>query len=97
VRRSLSLDTQSKVAEIEHFSDLIEFFSEKTVTDGRRVARFFLLQHTKTGKNIPNDHKFTKRPQNRASGRKFYQMTLKCTGICHYKAFHKLPKLVFLV
>jgi hypothetical protein len=51
------------VAEIEHFSDLIEFFSEKTVTDGRRVARFFLLQHTKTGKiyqttiNLPNGHK----------------------------------------
>jgi hypothetical protein len=22
-----------------------------------RVARFFLVQHTKTGKNIPNDHK----------------------------------------
>jgi hypothetical protein len=22
-----------------------------------RVARFFLVQHTKTGKNIPNNHK----------------------------------------
>jgi hypothetical protein len=23
-----------------------------------RVARFFLVKHTKTGRNIPNDHKF---------------------------------------
>jgi hypothetical protein len=29
-----------------------------------RVARIFLMQHTKTGKNIPNDHKI-------------YQMALK--------------------
>jgi hypothetical protein len=31
-----------------------------------RVARFFWVQHTKTGKNIPNNHKI-------------YRMTTKCT------------------
>jgi hypothetical protein len=25
-----------------------------------RVARFFVVQHTKTGKNLPNDHKIYK-------------------------------------
>jgi hypothetical protein len=29
----------------------------KSYESGSRVARFFLLQHTKTGKNKPNDHK----------------------------------------
>jgi hypothetical protein len=27
-----------------------------------RVARFFLVQHTETGKNIPNGQKYTKCP-----------------------------------
>jgi hypothetical protein len=27
-----------------------------------RVARFFLVQHTKTGKNVPNDEKRCQRP-----------------------------------
>jgi hypothetical protein len=45
-----------------------------------RVARFFFVQHTKTGKNIPNNHKiyqiatkYTKLPQNRPKGYKIYQ------------------------
>jgi hypothetical protein len=38
-----------------------------------RVARFFLAQHTKTGKNIPNDHKNPKCPQNRPNGHKICQ------------------------
>jgi hypothetical protein len=29
----------------------------KKVTLGSRVARFFLVQYTKTGENIPNDYK----------------------------------------
>jgi hypothetical protein len=43
-------------------------------------AMFFLAQHTKTRKNIPNDHKmypmamkFTNWPQNIANGNKIYQ------------------------
>jgi hypothetical protein len=45
-----------------------------------RVARFFLVQNTKTGKNIPNDHKiyhmditYLQWPQNRPNGHKIYQ------------------------
>jgi hypothetical protein len=45
-----------------------------------RVARFFLVQNTKTGKNIPNNHKinqiemkYFQRPLNRPNGDKIYQ------------------------
>jgi hypothetical protein len=45
-----------------------------------RVARFFLVQHTKTGKNIPNNHKiyqlatkYTKWQYNRPNGHKMNQ------------------------
>jgi hypothetical protein len=45
-----------------------------------RVARFFLVQNTKTGENIPNLHelyqisiKYNKRPQNGLSVYKIYQ------------------------
>jgi hypothetical protein len=46
----------------------------------RRVAIFFLVQNTKTGENIPNDHKiyqmalkFFQWPQNTPNGHKIYQ------------------------
>jgi hypothetical protein len=32
-------------------------FPDLTIPRRTRVARFFLVQHTKTGENIPNDHK----------------------------------------
>jgi hypothetical protein len=45
-----------------------------------RVARLFLVQHTKNGKYIPNDHrieriasKYTEWPQNIPNGHKMYQ------------------------
>jgi hypothetical protein len=34
-----------------------DFFRIKLATKLTRVARFILVQHTKTGKNIPNNHK----------------------------------------
>jgi hypothetical protein len=37
------------------------------------VARFFLLQHTKTGENKPNNQKYIKWPQNIPNGRKIYR------------------------
>jgi hypothetical protein len=33
-------------------------------TGKSRVARFFLIQHTKTGKNIPNNHKLNQKATN---------------------------------
>jgi hypothetical protein len=36
-----------------------------------RIARFFLVQHTKTGKNIPNNHK------NIPNVYKIYEMAVK--------------------
>jgi hypothetical protein len=48
-----------------------------------RVARFFLAQHTKTKKNLPNDHKisqiantYTKWTENLPNGHKIYQHLL---------------------
>jgi hypothetical protein len=41
-----------------------------------RVARFFLVQHTKTGKNTPKREKYTKWPQNRPNGCKIDQMAV---------------------
>jgi 3'-phosphoadenosine 5'-phosphosulfate sulfotransferase (PAPS reductase)/FAD synthetase len=46
-----------------------------------RVARFFLVQHTKTGKNVPENHKYVNK------------MTTKYTNIVHCKIFPNLPKL----
>jgi hypothetical protein len=39
-----------------------------------KVARFFLGQHTQTGKiYLPNNHKYTKWPYNIPNGHKIYQ------------------------
>jgi hypothetical protein len=51
---------------------------------GTRVARFFLAQHTKTGKPYQNDHKIDK-------------MAIKLNNIFHCKTLQNLPKLAFLV
>jgi hypothetical protein len=71
-----------------------------------RVARFFLVQHTKTGENVPNDHtyvKYTTWPQNIPHGHKIYQMVvkreqigIKCIDIFHCKILQNLPKFGFL-
>jgi hypothetical protein len=53
----------------------------RSVTDYYlRVARFFLVQHTKTGENIPNNHKiyqmarkYTRWPKNRPNCHEIYQ------------------------
>jgi hypothetical protein len=37
-----------------------------------RVARLFFIQHTKTGENIPNNHKISK-----MATKYLYQMTVK--------------------
>jgi hypothetical protein len=55
-----------------------------------KVARFFLMQHTKTGKRyqmvikVPN-------------GRKIDQKGIKYTIIFHFKTLQNIPKLGFLV
>jgi hypothetical protein len=38
-----------------------------------RVARFFLVQNTKTWKNIPHDHKIFPMAVKRPNGHKIYQ------------------------
>jgi hypothetical protein len=53
----------------------------KVFDDGSMVARFSLVQHTKTGKNIPNKHKHNKWPQNIPNGRKTDQMDVKYNNI----------------
>jgi hypothetical protein len=58
-----------------HFLSLPE-----TARPSAKVARFFLVQHTKTGKIVPNDHKLyemvtkqTKWRYDRPNGHKIYQ------------------------
>jgi hypothetical protein len=63
-----------------------------------RVARFFLVQHTKTGKNIPNYQiRYPQSGQKGTHGRKILQTAKKITKIVHPKALQNLPKLGFLV
>jgi hypothetical protein len=57
--------------------------------DESRVARFFLVQHTKTGKIYQNDLKIYQ------NCLKIYQMALKFTNIFHCKIIRNLPKLYF--
>jgi hypothetical protein len=61
-----------------------------------------LLQHTKTGENIPNNQKiyqmslkYTKWPYNIPYGRKIFQMATKHTNIFHFKTLQNLPKFGF--
>jgi hypothetical protein len=46
---------------------------------GFRAARFFLIQYTKTGENVPNNHNITKWQSNKPNGIYIYQMAIKFT------------------
>jgi hypothetical protein len=50
-----------------------------------------LVQHTKTGKNIPNNPKYNKWSQNILNGRKIDQMSIKYTNIFHCMTVQNLP------
>jgi hypothetical protein len=56
------------------------------------VAGFFLAQHTKTGKDVPNDEKYTE-------GHKMYQMAVKYTKLPHNipTLSQNLPQVGFMV
>jgi hypothetical protein len=54
-------------------------------SDPGRVARFFLVQHTKKGKIYRMTIKYTRWPQHIPNGHKIYQMTIKYTNISHRK------------
>jgi hypothetical protein len=58
-----------------------------------RVARFFSVQHTKTGKIYQMTTEFSKCPSNKPFCRKIDKMGLKNTNIFHCKAFQNLPKI----
>jgi hypothetical protein len=49
---------------------------------GVRVARFFLVQHTKAGKNIPDNHK-TITNERRIDQMSFTQIGIFGLKICH--------------
>jgi hypothetical protein len=51
-----------------------------------KVARFFLVQSTKTGQNRPNDHNFF------PNGRKIDQMAIKYANIFHSKTLQNFPE-----
>jgi hypothetical protein len=58
-----------------------------------RVARFILVQHTKTGKIYQITIKYTQCPQNIPNGSKIDLMVIKYTNISHCKTLQNLPKL----
>jgi hypothetical protein len=57
-----------------------------------RVARFFLAQHTKTGKNVP---KRPQKSQNTPNASKIYQMAKIYKNVFHLKAVQNVSKLGF--
>jgi hypothetical protein len=67
------------------------------VSESYKVAIFFLLQHTKTGKiyqngkNIPNDHKIYPNGKNIPNGCKLYQMYVRYTKIALYQMITNIP------
>jgi hypothetical protein len=62
-----------------------------------RVARFFLVQNTKMGKNVPNYHELYQLSIKYNKYCKIDQVTIKYTNIFHCKNLQKLPKFGFLV
>jgi hypothetical protein len=62
-----------------------------------RVARFFLLQLTKTEKICQSTITYTKKPLNMPNGYKIYQVAIKYTNIFHRMTLQNLSKLLFLV
>jgi hypothetical protein len=62
-----------------------------------RVARFVLVQNTKTGKNIPNYHELYQMSIKYKKDRKMDQVSIKYANIFHCKTLQNLPKFGFLV
>jgi hypothetical protein len=56
------------------------------------VARFFLVQHTKTGKIYHITTKNTKCPLKIPNGYKIDKVSIQYNNIFHYKTLQKLPK-----
>jgi hypothetical protein len=57
-----------------------------------RVARFFLVNYTKPGKNVPNGHKLCI-----PNVCKIFQLAIKYSNSFQSEALQNLPKLGFLV
>jgi hypothetical protein len=82
------------------FLDKLKIIALESKTVGARVARFFLVHYTKTGKYIPNHQKvyqitkkYTKSPKSIPNGRKISPIAIKYANIFHCKTIINLPKL----
>jgi hypothetical protein len=62
-----------------------------------RVARFFLVQNTKTGKNIPNYHELYQISIKYNKDHKMDQVSIKYINMFQCKTLQNLPKFGFLV
>jgi hypothetical protein len=62
-----------------------------------RVARLFLTQYTKTGKNVPNEHKMSRMVINIPHFCKIFQMAEKYFNVFQSRTLQILPKFGFLV
>jgi hypothetical protein len=60
-----------------------------------QACQIFLVLDTKTGKNVPNEHKMYQMVIKYV--RKMFQMAIKSINIFQSKALKHLPKLGFLV
>jgi hypothetical protein len=72
-------------------------FVLKNGTVKTRVARFILVQNTKSGKNIPNYHEQNQMSIKYKKDRKMDQVSIKYTNNFLCKTLQNLPKFVFLV
>jgi hypothetical protein len=86
----------NKKAETNGFESDGGRWAEQKCLDNR-VARFLLVQHTKTVKIYQMSTKCTKCPDNLPIGRKIYQMAKKYTDIFHDKTLKNLPQMGLLV
>jgi hypothetical protein len=62
-----------------------------------RVARFFLMQLTKTGKMYENNHKIYQMASKYTNSHRMDQVVMKYTNIFYCKTLKNLPKSGFLV
>jgi hypothetical protein len=88
------------------FGEKIAFYCRRTICchswsrierrrAGIRVARFFLVHDTKTGKMYQMNTKCTKWSKNIPTVCKIFQMAIKCINIFQSRALQNLPKLGF--
>jgi hypothetical protein len=91
IQKYLPAVAYSKLMAIENKAKTSKKLKELFVLS--RVDRFFLVQHTKTGKIYQITTKYTERPYNVPNGRQIFQMAINYPTFSNSMALQNLPKL----